>query len=116
MHCAASMYKEVSLKENLTFAEKRGFGTWIVNGPNGGPVLATAPFYIENWREDGDFRSFPTIKAHLSRSNAFVKYLMDVKSDVTCTLVVNGPDGQIGTTWKNKFQLGITSLFIFVDR
>jgi hypothetical protein len=70
-------YRSTSDNENLLFAERRGFGVWVINGnvtdDDSAPVTATAPFWTPSESKsepekgvcDENEKELPTVKAHL---------------------------------------------------
>ena len=64
-------YRTTPERENLLFAEQRGFGVWVINGTaddDNMPVIATAPFYLDKTSHESG-HVLPTVKAHLMKDN-----------------------------------------------
>ena len=92
MH-ANSSFRQTSAEKNVEFAARRGFGSWIVHGPNGYPVIASTPFFFDESQKDTT-----KIKGHLARNNPLFEMLLHEKH-LKCTLTVQGPDGYISPDW-----------------
>lgn len=99
MHPSKS-YRSTPDKENLNFADKRGFGVWVISGNDTNdhaPVIASAPFCMVPSDVENEY---PTVKAHLMKDNAVVKRLLDdPRGEITCTIIVSGPDGYVSPDW-----------------
>ncbi len=81
------LFRSVDEKENLAFAEARGFGMLTINGDEG-LLAAHVPFCI---CDDG-----ARIELHLSRANPILKQMGE---STECLLAVNGPDGYVSPDW-----------------
>lgn len=79
------IYRQAGTAQNLDFARRRGFGTLMVNGPEG-PMAAHVPFVL------GD--GFAEL--HLVRSNPIARALSD---PAPALLAVTGPDGYVSPDW-----------------
>lgn len=73
-----------SAQENQAFAAKRGFGSLIVNGPEG-PLAAHVPFLVTQG----------AITLHLFRANPLCR----AGADLAALLIVAGPDGYVSPDW-----------------
>ncbi len=82
-----TLFRSVDEKENLAFAEARGFGMLTINGDNG-LLAAHVPFCI---CDDG-----ARIELHLSRANPILK---QAGQPMECLLAVTGPDGYVSPDW-----------------
>lgn len=109
MHPSKS-YRTTPEDANLLFADRRGFGTWVVNGDdaveeNSFPLMATAPFFMipagcKMDQTDGKREGLPEIKGHLMKSNPLVQKLCSKQGEaVNCTVVISGPDAYVSPDW-----------------
>lgn len=81
------LFRRTPEPEMIDFARDRGFGILALNGPDGAPVLAQAPFVMA---ADGT-----SVDLHLARSNPIAR-MADLGAAV---LAVNGPDAYISPDW-----------------
>ncbi|NOX82987.1 MAG: FMN-binding negative transcriptional regulator [Alphaproteobacteria bacterium] len=82
-----TLFRSADEKQNLAFAEARGFGMLTINGDEG-LLAAHIPFCI---CDDG-----ARIELHLARVNPILKQL---SQPIECLLAVNGPDGYVSPDW-----------------
>ncbi|WP_179381532.1 FMN-binding negative transcriptional regulator [Jannaschia marina] len=78
-------FRQAPEARSLDFARSRGFGTLLVNGPEG-PLLAHVPFLLS-----GNGR---TADLHLVRSNPILRAETDA-----AVIAVTGPDSYISPDW-----------------
>lgn len=100
MHPSKS-YRSTPEEVNLVFAERRGFGVWVISGKpeadNNAPVISTAPFYMTHSNKEDEY---PIVKAHFMKDNPIVQRLRDEPDTViNCTIIVSGPDGYVSPDW-----------------
>ncbi len=79
-------FRQSPADQNLAFARARGFGTLVVNGPDG-PLAAHVPFHLSDDSATADL--------HLARSNAIVRAGLPAPA----LLAVSGPDAYVSPDW-----------------
>jgi transcriptional regulator len=79
-------FRQSPRDQNLAFARARGFGTLVVNGPEG-PLAAHVPFLLSDESTTADL--------HLARSNAIVRAGLPAPA----VLAVSGPDAYVSPDW-----------------
>ncbi len=94
------IFRSADDQKNLSFAEKRGFGSLSINGADG-PLMAHVPFVLN--------ASCTKLAFHLMRSNPVAR-----AGSQPALLSVNGPDGYISPDWYGEAQLVPTWNYIAV--
>jgi transcriptional regulator len=80
-------FRQTAAARSLAFVRERGFGTLMVNGPEG-PLAAHVPFVLDKEGKVADL--------HLVRSNPVFRL---IGTEVSAVLAVTGPDGYISPDW-----------------
>jgi transcriptional regulator len=82
-----TLFRSADERQNLAFAEARGFGMLTIKGDEG-LLAAHVPFCV---CDDG-----ARIELHLSRANPILK---QIGESTQCLLAVKGPDGYVSPDW-----------------
>jgi transcriptional regulator len=80
-------FRQIPADRNLAFARDRGFGTLVVNGPDG-PLAAHVPFLLDP--------GAMTLELHLVRSNPVARA---IRNPQPALIAVTGPDAYVSPDW-----------------
>jgi transcriptional regulator len=81
-------FRQTADAESLAFVRTRAFGTLMLNGEDGLPMVSHIPFLISGNGQNADL--------HLTRSNPIAR---SVRGDAPALIAVAGPDGYISPDW-----------------